>query len=167
MIKFKRILFPTDFSQAASYALDYAISLALEHEATLCLVHVIEATDFNSAFVLSYFPRTVEYEDPLKGQAKKNLEEAVSPQVKRQINVEEVIAQGKPYQEIIRVAKEKDVDLIVIPTNKALEHRHLHLGSTAERVVSLSPCPVLVIRHPALEASKSEAGSLATETRAH
>ena len=47
MIKFKRILFPTDFSPAADHALDYAISLALEHESNLIIVHVIEDIGFN------------------------------------------------------------------------------------------------------------------------
>jgi nucleotide-binding universal stress UspA family protein len=61
MMKFKRIAFPTDFSAAASHALDYAISLALEHEASLILVHVVENIDFNSLFTLGLVPFTLEY----------------------------------------------------------------------------------------------------------
>ena len=60
MIKFRRILFPTDFSPSALHALDYAISLALEHESSIFLVHVIEDIGFNSPFTLSSFPTTLE-----------------------------------------------------------------------------------------------------------
>ena len=50
-----------DFSAAALHALDYAISLALELESTIFLVHVIEDISFNASFTLSSFPTTLEY----------------------------------------------------------------------------------------------------------
>ena len=148
MIKFKRILFPTDFSPAAAHALDYAISLALEHEATLVLVHVIEDIGFASPFTLSSFPVNLEYQHGMEGQAKAELAKAVAAQLKRQLAVQERLAQGKPFVEIGRIAKEEAVDLIVIPTRSKPDPRHNHLGSTAEHVVRLAPCPVLVVRHP-------------------
>ena len=149
MIKFKKILFPTNLSSSESYALDYAISLALEHEAAIYLVHVVEDLGFKSPYILSYFPRALELEHRFGGwedEVKKQLHEVISPQLSRQINVEEVVAKGKPYEEILRIAREKDVDLIVIPSHKAPEGRRHHLGSTADRVVNAAPCPVLVIR---------------------
>ncbi|HVN81639.1 MAG TPA: universal stress protein [Terriglobia bacterium] len=149
MIKFKRILFPTNLSSSESHALDYAISLALEHEATICLVHVVEDLGFKSPYILSYFPRALELERRFGGwedQVKKRLHEVISPQLSRQINVEEVMVKGKPHEEILRIAKEKNVDLIVIPSHKTSRAREHHLGSTADRVVGSAPCAVLVIR---------------------
>jgi len=151
MIKFKRILFPTDFSPAAAHALDYAISLGLEHEAKIFLMHVIEDIGFNAPFTLTSYPATVEYQHGMEGKIKGELEKVISPQLKRQIQVEELTAQGKPFVEIIRAARDKEADLIVIPTHSHPGRKHSHLGPTAERVVSLSPCPVLVIRHPDFE----------------
>jgi nucleotide-binding universal stress UspA family protein len=148
MIKFKRILFPTDFSPAAVHALDYAISLALEHEATLVLVHVIEDIGFASPFTLSSFPMNLEYQHGLEEQARGELHKAVAAQLRRQLEVEERLPQGKPFVEILRIAKEDAVDLIVIPTRSKPDPKHTHLGGTAEHVVRLAPCPVLVIRHP-------------------
>ena len=148
MIKFKRILFPTDFSPAATHALDFAISLALEHEASIFLVHVIEEIGFNSPFTLTSFPTTVEYHHGIEEEVKRELQKVISPQLKRQIPVEEILVRGKPFVEIIRVAKDKKADLIVIPTHCKPGPKHTHLGSTSERVVRLAPCPVLVIRHP-------------------
>jgi nucleotide-binding universal stress UspA family protein len=148
MIKFKRILFPTDFSPAAVHALDYAISLALEHEATLVLLHVIEDIGFASPFTLSSFPVNLEYQHGMEGQAKVELRKAVAAQLKRQLEIQERLAQGKPFVEIVRIAKEEAVDLIVIPTRSKPDPKHTHLGSTSEHVVRLAPCPVLVVRHP-------------------
>jgi nucleotide-binding universal stress UspA family protein len=148
MIKFKRILFPTDFSPAAAHAMDYAISLALEHEAILVLVHVIEDIGFASPFTLSSFPVNLEYQHGMDVQAKAELHKAVAPQLRRQLEIQERLAQGKPFVEIGRIAKEEEVDLIVIPTRSKPDPKHTHLGSTAEHVVRLAPCPVLVVRHP-------------------
>lgn len=53
---------------------------------------------------------------------------------------------GTPYEEIVKVAKERGVDLIVIATHGYTGLKHFLLGSTAERVVNVSPCPVLVVR---------------------
>jgi nucleotide-binding universal stress UspA family protein len=148
MIKFKRILFPTDFSPSAQHALDYAISLALEYESSIILGHVIEDISFNSSFTLSSFPTSLEYHHGMEEKAKEELARVLSPQLKRQINVEEAVVRGRPFVEIIRLAKEKSADLIVMATHSQTGIRHSHLGSTAERVVRKAPCPVMVIRHP-------------------
>ena len=148
MIKFRRILFPTDFSPSALHALDYAISLALEHDSRIFLVHVIEDIGFNTPFTLSSFPTTLEYHHGMEEKVKLELEKVIAPQLKRQINVEEVVVKGKPFVEVIRLAKEKDADLIVMATHSQTGVRHSHLGSTTERVVRKASCPVLVVRHP-------------------
>ncbi len=151
MIKFKRILFPTDFSPAASHALDFAISLTLEHEATLHVVHVIEDIGFSSPFTLSAFPTTLEYHHGLEEKVRGELQKVISPQLKRQISVEEHLARGKPFVEIVRLARELKADLIVIPTHCKPGPKHTHLGSTSEPLVRKAPCPVLLIRHPEFE----------------
>ena len=84
----------------------------------------------------------------MDAQAKAELHKAVAPQLKRQLQVEERLAQGKPFVEIGRIAREEAVDLIVIPTRSKPDPKRTHLGSTAEHVVRLAPCPVLVVRHP-------------------
>lgn len=151
MRNFKRILFPTDFSSAAAHALSVAISLALEHEGILFLVHVIEEEQFSSPYSFGSRPVKVEHGYGIEDRAREELSKLISPQVKRQIHVEEILLKGKPFVEIIRAAREKNIDLIVIPTHGHAGIKHSHLGSDAERVIRKAPCPVLVIRHPEFE----------------
>ncbi|MEW5978949.1 MAG: universal stress protein [Acidobacteriota bacterium] len=151
MIRFKRILFPTDFSPAAGYALDYAISLALEHEGEILLMHVLEEIDLNFPFSLAPYPASVEYRHGSEDQVKSELAKVISPQLRRQIRVGEIVVRGKPFVEIVRAARDQEADLIVLPTHAAPGLKHSHLGSTTERVVRSATCPVLVIRHPECE----------------
>ena len=87
MIKFKTILFPTDFSRSAEHALDYAISLAIEYESSILLAHVIEDISFNSPFTLSSFPTSLEYHHGMEEKVKEKLAAVISAQLKRQIQL--------------------------------------------------------------------------------
>ena len=58
------------------------------------------------------------------------------------------VREGSPFYEIIRYAKEQDVDLIIMGTHGRGGLVHVLLGSVAEKVVRKSPCPVLTVRHP-------------------
>jgi len=62
------------------------------------------------------------------------------------VKIETAHRLGTPYEEIIKVARERGVDLIIIATHGYTGLEHFLLGSTTERVVRVSPCPVLVVR---------------------
>jgi nucleotide-binding universal stress UspA family protein len=61
-------------------------------------------------------------------------------------DVEKIVERGVPFVEIIRTAKEKKADLIVIGTHGRTGIDHMLFGSTAEKVVRKAPCPVLTVR---------------------
>jgi nucleotide-binding universal stress UspA family protein len=120
----------------------------LQHEAVLFLVHVIEDIGFNSPFSLTSFPTTLEYQHGLEERAKSELQKVVPVQLRHQLEVKDQLANGKPFVEIVRLAKEDKADLIVISTHSKPGPKHTHLGSTSEHVLRSSPCAVLVVRHP-------------------
>jgi universal stress protein A len=62
------------------------------------------------------------------------------------VKIETLQRLGTPYEQIIKVARERGVDLIIIATHGYTGLKHFLLGSTTERVVRVSPCPVLVVR---------------------
>ncbi len=151
----RKILFPTDFSNYANYALKYAIAMATHFNATLYVLHV------NVLLAQNYPPEVyhgmdVDYIAYLKRCAKESLEKVVPPEVKSQIHVEEILEKGVPYQEIVRKAQSLGVDVIVMSTRGRTGLDHTLTGSTTERVVSLSPCPVLSIKYPEFEFTKAK-----------
>ena len=69
---------------------------------------------------------------------------------------EVVVVQGVPFQKILETAKNQQVDLIIMGTHGRTGLQHVLLGSVAEKVVHLAPCPVLVVRQPPLARSRKE-----------
>lgn len=136
------VLVATDFSRAADAALRWAASLAEEHGASLLLLHSLPLYGAQA----DYLPSPPEIEEHLRGAAVErlgNLAGEISPD----LAVETRLEIGLPSQTIVRVAAEREVDLVVIGSRGLSDLAHVLLGSTAERVVQRAPCPVLVV-HP-------------------
>ena len=144
MINLKRLLVPTDFSDSARHALTYGISFAREYKAELLLLHVEENLTVGYASDLFPVPMA-EVFDEISGFARTELAKLAAQAREKEIAVRELVVQGKPSAEIIRVAKEETADMIVLGTHgKGMLDKAL-FGSTAERVIRRAPCPVLTV----------------------
>jgi len=142
-LKIETILVPLDFSPASLGALDYAVWLAKQFRAAIHLVHVHPPDEASSvpgaAQLLLQSAEAIErLNKELTGIHRKHVPTF------RPENCH--IRGGRPYEEIVRVAREIGADLIVLSTRGHSGLKHLLLGSTAERVVRNAPCPVLVAR---------------------
>jgi universal stress protein A len=138
----KRILVPVDFSDSSSNAIKYARRIGELAKAALIFVHVIEPDGSGACEALP--PICVE---ELKANTEENLRALV--QAARESGIKGATSMsrsGMPAHEIVEVAKESDVDLIVIATHGYTGWKHFCIGSTAERVVRAAPCSVLVVR---------------------
>jgi len=140
--KIERILVPLDFSPASMEALDYAVSIAKQFHAAIHLLHVYppdEALAPGAGHLLFESAEAMErLNEELTGIHRKH-----APTFRPE-NCH--IRGGRPYQEIVQLAREIDADLITLSTRGHSGLKHLLLGSTAERVVRSAPCPVLVAR---------------------
>ena len=141
--KIEKILVPLDFSPASTQALDYAVWLAKQFRAAIHLVHVYPPDEASSvpgaAHLLFETAKTIErLNEELTGIHRKHVP-AFRPE-----NCH--IRAGRPYEQIINLAREINADLIALSTRGHSGLKHLLLGSTAERVVRNAPCPVLVAR---------------------
>jgi len=159
----QNILVPIDYSGDSQGALQWGASLAEKYGAKLLLLHVIpkaveEVFREGGAFVSSTssfhevrapgaqsfrrHPIIIDLVDKahteLHDFADKHLKDIVPVQVK--------VAVGRPAEEILRVAREEKVDLIVMGTHGRTGLRHLLLGSVAEAVTRHAPCPVFTVR---------------------
>lgn len=142
----RRILHPTDFSRASGAAFLKAVALAKESRAQLLLVHVLlPTTPFIGDGYIS--PKTYEeLEASARRGAQRELAKVVAKAQKAKARVKAVLLEGVPYDRIARVARSKRADLIVMGTHGRSGLSKFFLGSVAERVIALAPCPVLTVR---------------------
>lgn len=150
MPKIENILFPTDFSDFSKNAMDYAVSFARMHKAKLYVLHVIEHIFDISGFYIPHLPVNELYKG-MEEAAEREIEKFISRKIKEGIEVENMIVSGTPFLEIIRTAREKNVDLIVIATHGRTGLEHVLFGSVAEKVVRKAPCSVYVVKQPGRE----------------
>ena len=142
MIKLRKVLVPTDFSDSARHAFSYGVSFAREFKAELVLLHVVENLTVGYASDLFPVPMAEVFQE-ISGYAKAELAKLAEEAKQKGVAVSELVAQGKPSAEIIRHAAENAVDMIVLGTHgKGMLDQAL-FGSTAERVIRKAPCPVL------------------------
>jgi nucleotide-binding universal stress UspA family protein len=147
MLAIKNILVPTDFGDAADTALTYGRELATRFGATLHLVHVVDNIQI-SAFPEAYGEVAARMQDDLEAAAWREIK-------KRLIDSDHsgprtagaVITAIGPVVAIVDYAKKHKVDLIVMGTHGRGALAHFMMGSIAERVVRIAPCPVLTVRH--------------------
>lgn len=145
MTPFAKILFATDFSENSDHAFAYALELARKFSSHLVLVHVInEPVDLRGFYVphISFDNLEKEIEDG----ARRMMEKFCAEKLKDFDSFETHICTGVPADEIISSAQDVDASLIVMGTHGRSGLDHILFGSTAERVVRNSTCPVLTIR---------------------
>jgi nucleotide-binding universal stress UspA family protein len=146
---FKKILFCTDFSENSYWAFTYALNLAKNYNSKLFILHVTPVPTCPEQLTI-YLPP-----EKLRGLmiAQKNeLEKELNTHYLRNLseikNHKVLFKEGEPFMEIIQMAKKESVNLIVMGTHGRTGLDHVLFGSTAEKVVRKSPCPVLTIRLP-------------------
>ena len=146
-MEMERILFATDFSEGSSSALPYAIDMAKQYGAKLFLVHVIYDVAKTAGWYVPHVSIDEIYCD-MEKSARKELEKCYVDEMRGLQSVEHVVLKGMPYEEIVRFAEERKIDLIVLGTHGRRGIDRMLFGSTAEQVVRNAPCPVLSVRIP-------------------
>jgi nucleotide-binding universal stress UspA family protein len=146
MIAIKKLLVPTDFSEYSQFALKYAAAFAEGFTAKVYVMHVHEPYPQGAVFEGMVYDS--ELVAKAEAKARGDLDAVVAQLTARQIQAEPVFATGRPYIQIVRQAEKLEVDLIVLATHGRRGVSHLVFGSNAEKIVRLSPCPVLTVKHP-------------------
>ncbi len=140
---FQNIVLPVDLNQESSWqkALPIAVEYCNAFGAALHVMNVVP--DFGSALVGSYFPEGFEKKS-LEG-AREQLHDFVGKHVPDGVTVQHVVGYGTVYEEILRVAREIEADLILLAAHR-LELKDFLLGPNASRVVRHFDGSVLVVR---------------------
>ncbi len=141
----KRILVATDFSECSRVALDICISAAKCMKIKLYVLHTIEKLLHDYTYLLS-MDTHLTMKQKLEEEAMNSINTMLPKELLETETAVPIIRFGKPFLEVIQVAKEKDVDIIAIGTHGRGGVDRVILGSVAERVVSKAHCPVMVVR---------------------
>jgi len=144
-LEISKILIPIDFSPCSEKALQYSVPFAARFGSQIVLLHVVEtypADPFIGGEVIAEEnarrSELARRELDLWAERLKNLNCK---------NVTCLLRVGKPFAEINHAARETGADLILLSSHGYTGLKHIYLGSTAERVVRHSNCPVLVVRN--------------------
>jgi universal stress protein A len=136
---YRKILFATDFSLASETALEYATALARDSGALLLIAH-IEEMPMPYAGGEMYFAQP-EYPNP---EVRKMLETVVPPD--KNVKYEHRLVMGTAAEDVVRLADEEKVDLIVIGTHGRTGLMRVLMGSVAESIMRAAKCPVLTVK---------------------
>jgi nucleotide-binding universal stress UspA family protein len=153
---FKKIMVATDGSELTKKAVDSAIEITKLNKAKLYAVHVVAPGDF--AITQNEPKASITQNEPRDAEWKKEIKEHLTTQGKEatayvenvgkaaNIEVESVILEGNPADEIVDFAEKNEIDLIVMGTLGKTGIKRFLLGSVAENVVRHSKKAVLVVR---------------------
>jgi len=156
-LKIRNILVPIDFSKMSIQVIEPAKWLAGRFAASLHLIHIHES-DYSASLRVPASPFSV---TPFEQEAKESVGRELNA-LAQKYGVPaarcHLISGAPAFNEICGLAGEIRADLIVMPTHGRTGLEHMFLGSTAERTVRHSSCPVLVMREPGDHLSEHKAG---------
>ena len=140
----QRVLVPVDFSEYANQALEYAIVLASKLGARLTLLYVIQSPPWGGVDMDVTLPHAYsQYIQHLEAESANSMQAYLERVTAAGLEGEVAVVNGVPFHEIIETAKMQQVDLIVMGTHGRTGLQHILLGSVAEKVVHLAPCPAI------------------------
>lgn len=152
MITVKNVLVATDFSEPSDAALLYGRELAVRFGAALHVLHVAQNIYFSTMGAESYMAVLPDLQKQIEDDARRQLHQMVVDSDRSgPPSIPVVMTSSSPAMTIVDYAKAHDVDVIVMGTHGRGALARFVMGSVAERVVRLAPCPVLTVRHPERE----------------
>jgi len=144
--KYKKVLFCTDFSENSDYAFEFAFGIAERDEGLLYVLHVIPDSPYQGYVNSMLDSETLEkIQGGIKEDIDNNYIERYVNKIEKQVRLEIVTKSGREDEEILKFAKEEEVDIIVMGTHGRTGIEHVFFGSVAEKVLRHSHFPVFVI----------------------
>jgi nucleotide-binding universal stress UspA family protein len=140
---FNHILVPTDFGSSSARAIETAMALAQTFDSELTLLHVWEIPVYP---YMEFVLESAELVETIEQAATKGLASALAEIHKSVPRARSILKMGPPGQQIVDTIAVEHPDLVVMGTHGRHGLGRVLLGSVAEKIVRLSPVPVLTIR---------------------
>lgn len=146
MAKIRKVMMASDFSPASRAAFSHAVELARANRATLVLVHAVTLPP--PTLGGEYIPPQTwdRIEAATRAAAQRQIRTLAAKARRAGVRAVGLITAGSPYEVIVRAAKSKRADVLVLGTHGRTGLPRFFLGSVAARVLATAPCPVLTVR---------------------
>jgi len=152
---FKNIMFATSATKAGDHAARVAFELAMRFDSHVSIFHVlgVPSRGFSQTVVDVRTGENVALDDDYKSWVKEEIQTYYENQLKGHKSSEVELGVGFPHREILRYARDKKPDLIVLGGSNDDEdvasYKHNLAGTVLQRVTKSAPCPVLIVSRPA------------------
>jgi len=146
MAKIRTVMLASDFSAVSDAAFARAVELAKANRATLLVMHAVmlSTASLGSAYVPP--PTWDRIEAAMHAAAQKQIGALVAKARRAGVRAAGLVVAGNPYEAIVRAARSKRADVLVLGTHGRTGLPRFFLGSVAARVLATAPCPVLTVR---------------------
>ena len=142
---FKKILYPTDFSDVSKKALGYLTQLKNAGTEEIIVLHVIDAKGIDAIYRYGAGNAETVIREITK-EAKEEGKKIEKKLMQSDLNVKVIIKRGVPLKEILKIEKKEKISVIIIGSHGKTNLEEMLLGSVSEKVVRQSKSPVLVIK---------------------
>ena len=143
-VRIERILVPTDLTIEGHRAIAFGLALARSFGAHLTLLHVYRSPSYEVEYALG--PCNSDCVPRERTYFEKTLEATAEDVRKEYADCDSEFREGVPCEEIVNMAKERDIDLIIISTHHYNWLTRLTFGSDAEHIFRNMPCPILILQ---------------------
>ena len=149
MIALKNVLVATDFGEAADAALEYGREFARAFDATLHVLSVVDNVMMRVGGAEAFLGVYPDVQRDVDLAARRQLDDRITDEDRKLLGAKPVtVTSNATAAAIVGYARDENIDLIIMGTHGRGAIAHLLLGSVAEKVVRMAPCPVLTVRHP-------------------
>ena len=139
---YRNILVPTDGSDHAERGVEHGLELAVEHDAQLHVLFVIDETVYGSTPALSSYEL---FMDEMADEAEEIAEDIIEDATERGIDATMSVLRGVPHETILQYVADNDVDLVVMGKRGATGVEPPHVGSVTDRVLGSADVPVIPV----------------------
>ncbi|MGD1075918.1 MAG: universal stress protein [Thermodesulfovibrionales bacterium] len=143
----KRILAVSSMTKSSRKAIHYGVSLSKKYGTELYVLHVVyHPFGFDlKGWNLPIPSLEEEYKRIIK-EAKEELHAMINKEKKKGLSIKEMIREGKPIKEILKVVKEENIDLIIMLVHSEWRLEHFLFGRIKEEMIRKAPCSILLIK---------------------
>lgn len=141
----RRVLVVSRMTSSCRKAVHYGVSLCQKYGAELYVVHVVYDPVIFGNWNLPMVPLEEEYKQALQ-EAKKELSSIIEQEKRKGMDIKEMVKGGRPIEEILKIVKEENIDLIIMLAHEEGHLEHFLFGRSTEEIIRRMPCSVLLVK---------------------